>query len=74
MPIRSFVPGKAFNPDTIEIMNTVFLGVCTDLGLADKSDGAREIVAKRVIELMDGQLEPEAIRKIMRASMKTKAE
>jgi len=67
MPIRSFVPGKAFNPDTIEIMNTVFLGVCTDLGLADKSDGARD-------RGMGGQLEPEAIRKIMRASMKTKAE
>ena len=73
MPIRSFVIAKSFDPETIEIMNTAFLGVCADLGLSDKTDGACEIVAKRVIELMDGQRDPEAIRAAVLASIKAKA-
>jgi hypothetical protein len=54
-------------------MNAAFIGVCNDLGLSDKTDGACEIVAKRVIELMDGQRDPEEIRKTVLASIKRKA-
>ena len=73
MPIRSFVIEKSFDPETIEIMNTAFLGVCADLGLSDKRDGACEIVAKRVIELMESERDPEKIRAAVRASFKAKA-
>jgi hypothetical protein len=72
MPIRAFLHGKSFDPETIEIMNTAFLAVCADLGLSDKTDRACEIVAKRIIELMDGQREPEAIRKAVLTSIKAK--
>ena len=70
MPITSFVAGKAYDPETIEIMNDAFLGACAQLGLADLKDAACEIVAKRVIALMDGQRDPKAIRDAVVASFK----
>jgi hypothetical protein len=73
MPIETFLQGKSFDPETIEIMNTAFLGVCRDLGLSDLTDRACEVVAKRVIDLMDGERDPEAIRKTVLASIKAKA-
>lgn len=74
MPIQAFLHGRAFDPETIQIMNTAFVAVCADLGLSDKTDGACEIVAKRVIELTDGQRDPEVIRKTVLASIKAKAD
>jgi hypothetical protein len=73
MPIRAFLHGKSFDPETLQIMNTAFLGVCNDLGLSDKTDGACEIVAKRVVELMDDERDPEVIRKRVLASIKARA-
>ena len=73
MPIRAFLHGKAFDPETLEIMNKAFLGVCEDLGLSDKTDGACEIVAKRVVELMDGRRDPETIRQAVLASITANA-
>jgi hypothetical protein len=73
MPIETFLGGKSFDPETIEIMNTAFVAVCADLGLSDKTDGACEVVARRVIELMDGQRDPEMIRQTVLASIKAKA-
>jgi hypothetical protein len=73
MPIGAFLQGKSFDPETIEIMNAAFVGVCADLGLSDTSDSACQMVAKRVIELMDGQRDPEAIRATVLASFKAKA-
>lgn len=49
MPIRAFVGERTFDPETIEIMNKAFLGVCKDFGLSDKRNGASEIVANRVM-------------------------
>ena len=72
MPIRSFVSDRSFDPETIEIMNTAFLAVCAERGLADKTDGACAIVAKRVIEVMGGQRDPEAIRAAVLASISAK--
>jgi hypothetical protein len=73
VPIRPFLHGKSFDPATIEIMNAAFLAVCADLGLSDNTDGACEIVAQRVIESMDGQRDPEAIRRTVLASIRSKA-
>jgi hypothetical protein len=74
MPIRSFVGSRSFDPETIEIMNKAFLGVCGDLGLRDTADPACELVAKRVIELVDDQRDPEVIRNIVRASIQAEGE
>ena len=49
------------------------VAVCADLGLSDKTDGACEMVAKRVIDLMDRERDPEAIRAAVLASFKAKA-
>jgi hypothetical protein len=73
MPIPPVLNGKSFDPETIEIMNTAIVAVCTDLGLSDKTDGACEIVATRVIELMNGERDPEAIRQTVLAAIKAKA-
>jgi len=73
MAIRAFIGERSYDPETIEIMNAAFLGACEDLGLSDKTDGACEIVAKRVIELMNGQRDPEVIRKTVLASIRAKA-
>jgi hypothetical protein len=73
MPIEAFLHRWSFDPETIEIMNAAFTGVCNDLGLSDKTDGAYEIVARRVIELMDGERNPDAIRKAVLASLQAKA-
>lgn len=70
VPIRAFLHGKWFDLETIEAMNTAFLGACADLGLSDKIDGACEIIAARVIELADGQDDAEAIRKAVLASIR----
>ena len=39
----------------------------------DKTHGACEVVAKRVIELMNGERDPEVIRQAILASIKAKA-
>jgi len=70
MPIRTFIGRQSFDPDTLEIMNTAFLGVCKDLGLIDTNDRATEMVAKRVIELTDGQRDPQEIRASVLESFK----
>ena len=73
MPMRSFVSDRSFDPEAIEIMNAAFVGVCSDLGLSDKTDRACEMVAKRIVELMNRQSDPEDIRAAVLASFKAKA-
>lgn len=70
MPIRAFIGRQSFDPETIEIMNSAFVGVCQDLGLSDTTDGATELVARRVIELTDGERDPQAIRAAVLASFR----
>jgi len=70
MPIRDFIRDESFDPETIEIMNKAFVGVCQDLGLSDTADGATAMVARRIIELADGQRDPEEIRAAVLASFK----
>jgi hypothetical protein len=60
--IHKLLPGKSFDPETIDILNAAFQGVCADLGVTDKTPRSREIVAKTVIELAEGRRDPEAVR------------
>jgi hypothetical protein len=71
MAITPFLRDQVFDPETIQIMNAAFLGVCEDLGLHDKTDGATEMVAIRIIELTDGRGDAQAIRAAVLASFKT---
>jgi len=51
MPITPFLAGQAFDPETVHDMASVFVAVCSRLGLADRSDPLTENVAKTIIAL-----------------------
>jgi hypothetical protein len=51
MPIRKYLAGASFDPDTIAIMINAFEGARTILNLHDPDDPLIEIVAKKVIAL-----------------------
>ena len=51
MPIRKYISGAAFDPETIKVMIVAFNGVQVILNLANPDDPLVEIVAKKVISL-----------------------
>ncbi len=51
MPIRPFLSGQAFSPETIRDMSLVFENVCEAMGLKATEDPATTLVAQKVIEL-----------------------
>ncbi len=51
MPIRPFLAGQPFDPDTITNMSRVLESVCEVLGLSLKDDPATRFVAEKIIEL-----------------------
>jgi hypothetical protein len=72
MPIRPYLAGKSFDPETLDILNRAFRGACADLGVTDKTPHTREIVAKKVIELADGRHDPQTIRAAVVAFLKSR--
>lgn len=64
MPIRKFVAGSAFDPETIARMITAFEGARTVLNLHDPNDPMVETVAKKIISLASqGIIDPEEMRR-----------
>ncbi len=63
MPIRPYLAGKSFDPETLAILNAAFQGACADLGVTDQTPHSRENVAKTVLRFSDGQRDPQLIRK-----------
>lgn len=62
MPIRKFISGTTFNPETIQVMATAFERARTILNLDSPDDPLVEIVAKKVIALASqGCLDPAEI-------------
>ena len=51
MPIRPFLPDHAFSPEAITAMSFAFERVCAEMGLTEKSDRLRGVIAKRIIDL-----------------------
>jgi len=51
MPIRPFVAGQEFDPETITKMSAALEGVCEKLGLKMVDDPATRLVAEKIIEL-----------------------
>ena len=51
MPIRPFLAGQAFDPETITKMSAAYESVCAALGIKFVDDAATRLVAQVVIEL-----------------------
>ena len=51
MPIRRFLDGQAFDPETITRMSAALEGVCETLSLKMVDDEATQLVAQKIIEL-----------------------
>jgi hypothetical protein len=51
MTILPLLRDCAFEPDDIKAMSTALDDVCNTLHLSDRANGAREVIAERIIEL-----------------------
>jgi hypothetical protein len=51
VPIRPFLSGEAFDPETIREMSLALESVCSSLGLKVIDDAATRIIAEKIIEL-----------------------
>jgi hypothetical protein len=59
MPIRKFIPGATFGPETIKDMTIAFERIRVVLNLENINDPLIEVVAKKVISLASqGILDP----------------
>ena len=50
MPIRPYLAGSAFEPETIRVMSIAFEEVCQDLGLRLRDDPATRLVAQKIVQ------------------------
>jgi hypothetical protein len=51
MPIRPYLQGQAFDPDTIRVMGAALENACRELGIVNKHDAVTKIVARTVIDM-----------------------
>jgi hypothetical protein len=51
MPIRPFLSGQAFDPESIDRMSEALKSVCDTLSLKAVDDVATRLVARKIIEL-----------------------
>ena len=51
MPIRPFLSGQAFDPETIDKMSEALKSVCNTLSLKVGDGAATRLVAQKIIEL-----------------------
>ena len=50
MPIRPFLDGQAFDPETIEAMSAALAEACRALRLTEKEDAVVRLLALRIID------------------------
>jgi hypothetical protein len=50
MPITPFLHGQSFDPEIIEVMSSVFVQACANLGLSEVDDAMTQQAARHVIE------------------------
>jgi len=53
MPIRPFLAGRVFDPETIAEMAQAFQRACDLIRLRELDDLANELVAEKIIELVE---------------------
>jgi hypothetical protein len=64
MPIDRLLRQRAFQPEQVSAMKAAFEDVCRELGLAQRDDALRELVAKAVIECGErGNFDPDELRR-----------
>jgi hypothetical protein len=62
MPIREFLNGQHFDPETMRVMGVAFEICCSALKLEGRDSVAREALAKRIIALaQQGERNPDRI-------------
>jgi hypothetical protein len=62
MPIRPYLDGHRFDPETIRIMGVAFEMARAALRIANRDDLTNEVIAQRVIELAKaGERDPDAL-------------
>jgi hypothetical protein len=63
MAIYRLLKSRAFGPDEIKVLTTAYEDALRTLRLADRSDPATEIIAKKIIELAQhGERDPIRLR------------
>ena len=63
MPIRKFIDGDVFDPETVQNMSAALMGACRALGLKMKDDEATRLLATRIIEAArEGERNAERLR------------
>jgi hypothetical protein len=71
MPIKKFISGATFGPETIKDMTTAFERIRKILRLEDPDDPLVEVVAKKVISLASqGTFDPKEIERLVIADTK----
>ena len=54
MAIYRLLKDAAFDPEAISLLTSTFEDVCRELGLAQREDPLRDLVAKAIIECAEG--------------------
>jgi aspartyl/asparaginyl beta-hydroxylase (cupin superfamily) len=63
MPIKKYLGGASFDPETIEIMVTAFNETRIILNVKNENDPLAEVVAKKIVSLAsEGVCDPAVIR------------
>ena len=52
MTIHRLLRSTMFDPETVAAMADAFEQVCRDLGLVERDDPARDVVSRKVIEIV----------------------
>jgi hypothetical protein len=73
MPIRKYIPGATFDPETIKNMATAFEKLQTILKIKISDDPLMAIVAKKIVSLASqGISDPEEIERLVIADTETR--
>ena len=71
MPLHRLLENSAFEPEHVEAMSTAFEDICRELGLAQRDDPLRELVARQVIEFARrGERDPTKLRSQVMAAIR----
>lgn len=73
MPIYRLLQNSAFQQHQIAVMTAAFEAVCRELGLAEREDPLRDIVAKAIIKCAQtGEFDPVRLRECAHEALKTR--
>ena len=62
MPIRSYLNGQRFDPETVRLMGLAYEMTLISLRLVDRGDIANDVIAHKIIELAKaGERDPDRL-------------